>query len=172
MKDEVNDLKDVQQVKDSESELSKRNDDFSFKKRVTILITAVVVAFLLGFVPMWLSERGVLKERNTAQTALRLSRMQNSLGTATIQSRRGEYEQARSLTSDFYTDLRTAIEGGTNTFTSEQKDALQPILAQRDEIITILARNDPAGTERLADLYLGYNSVVAQPQTINPKEEK
>jgi hypothetical protein len=33
---------------------------------------------------------------------------------------------------------------------------LQPLLVQRDQMITLLARADPAVAERLADAYLSY----------------
>ncbi|MGH9943923.1 MAG: hypothetical protein ACRD9R_16380, partial [Pyrinomonadaceae bacterium] len=44
--------------------------------------------------------------------------------------------------------------------TQQQRDALQPLLAQRDEVITLLARSDPAAADRLADLYTAYRKTV------------
>jgi hypothetical protein len=37
---------------------------------------------------------------------------------------------------------------------------VQPLFDQRDEIITLLARNDPASADRLSDLYASYRKLV------------
>ena len=37
---------------------------------------------------------------------------------------------------------------------------MQPLFAGRDEIITLLARSDPASADRLSDLYVAYRKVM------------
>jgi hypothetical protein len=37
---------------------------------------------------------------------------------------------------------------------------VQPLLAGRDEIITLLARSDPASADRLSELYVAYRKAV------------
>lgn len=130
-------------------------------KRVGIYGTVLLGVFLLGFVPMWLIARERANERDVAQAGLRLSQMQNRLASASIDARRGEYEPARIAASDFFTALRAEIDRGQDGALSQQhREALQPFLAQRDELITLLARNDPAAAARLADLYIVYRKAV------------
>ena len=134
-------------------------------KRVGIVGTIALVAFLLGFLPMWLSARNYENERDAARANLRQSVLQNNLATAAMNARRGEYEQARQQTSDFYTDLRAEVDNKESVFNPQQRETLQPVFAGRDETITLLARGDTASAERLADLYFAFM------QTKNPAVE-
>lgn len=124
--------------------------------RIVVLIALLVFVFLLGLIPAWLSERETARQRDAAQVNLRLSQLQNRLATAAINARRGEYEPARVAASDFFTDLRAEVDRRESGFNNRQLEAVQPILAERDEIITLLARYDQAAVERLTDLYLNY----------------
>src|SRR5688500_14283411 len=74
-------------------------------KRWLIRIGALVLAFLLGFVPMWLSNRQLNRSLEERDRELRRGRIQNVLAAAAIYSRRGEYETARQNASSFYTEL-------------------------------------------------------------------
>ncbi len=132
-------------------------------KKAGIVGAIALVAFLLGFLPMWLSARNYEKERDAAVKILRPSVLQNTLATASINARRGEYEQARQQTSDFYTDLRHELESDQSAFNAEQIKSAQPILAQRDETITQLARNDAAAVDRLTDLYFAFMQMKNSP---------
>ncbi len=122
-------------------------------KRFGIYGAIGLALFLLGFVPMWLSANTAENDRDATQLTLRQATLQNSLATAALNARRGEYELSRQEASNFFTELRTEVEREKGSFTSQQRDAIQPILAVRDETITMLARNDPASGERLSDLY-------------------
>lgn len=122
-------------------------------KRVGIFGAIGLALFLVGFVPMWLSARSAENARDSAQVTLRQSALQNGLATAALNARRGEYEQSRQQASNFFTELRTEVESEQSAFSSQQRQAMQPILAARDETITMLARNDPASAERLSNLY-------------------
>jgi hypothetical protein len=73
---------------------------------------------------------------------------------------RGEYEPARQATSDFYTNLRHQIDAGNaSIFTASQREKLRPLLAERDEVITLLARSDPAVVDRLFSIYSTYKKL-------------
>ncbi len=133
-------------------------------KKAGIVGAVALVAFLLGFVPMWLSARTHENERDAAVKTLRPSVLQNTLGTAALNARRGEFEQARQQTSDFFTELRAEMERETSAFSAQQRSAAQPILAQRDETITQLARNDAAAVDRLTDLYFNFMQIKNTPE--------
>ncbi len=121
--------------------------------RIGIFGAAGLALFLLGLVPMWISARSAGNERDAAQMHLRQSVLQINVATAALNARRGEYEQSRQQASSFFTELRAEVEREQTAFTSQQREAMQPILAARDETITMLARNDPASSERLSELY-------------------
>jgi hypothetical protein len=87
--------------------------------------------------------------------------MQNSLGSAVIDVQQGNYAPALTATSSFFTALRAeADRGSASALSAAQITALQPLFAQRDEIIALLARSDPAAGQRLADLYAAYRQLT------------
>lgn len=147
---------------------AKLDDKLSGRKltkleRLGIFLALLFVAFMLGFIPMWLVKRTVAIERDAVVQELRASQLQNNLGSSMVGARMGEYEQARVAASSFFTDLRDEIDRQDDAaFNERQKQSLQPLLAERDEIITLLARSDPAAVERLTNLYLAYMKIVKQ----------
>ena len=129
--------------------------------RVGVYATVVVVVFLLGFVPMWLTARSRASERDALQEALRLAQIENSLAAATIQARRGEYEPAREAASTFYSGLQAELGRPEPGVLAPAREALQPLLAERDEMITLLARADESAAERLGNAYVVYRQATA-----------
>ena len=139
-------------------------EDFPTKNRqlhrVAIYATIIFAAFLLGFLPMWLTARTRTAERDAAQQALRLAHIESSLAAAAIQARRGEYERAREATSTFYTSLQAELGRADSGVTAPSREALQGVLDERDQMITLLARGDAAAADRLANLYISYRQAV------------
>jgi hypothetical protein len=132
-------------------------------RRFVIYAGVLLVAFLLGFVPMWLKARECGGSLAGAEQQLSLARMQNNLASAVIDARRGDYEPARQAVSRFFTSLRAEIdEEDTSDFTQAQRAGVQPLLAGRDEIITLLARSDPASADRLSELYVAYRKAAGE----------
>jgi hypothetical protein len=129
-------------------------------RRVALYLTLSLGFFLLGFVPMWWRTNEAVEQRDVAQREVRLRQLQNTLASAMVDVQRGEYEPARQSTSDFYTTLRHQIDaGGASIFTTSQREKLRPLLAERDEVITLLARSDPAGVDRLFSIYSTYKKL-------------
>ncbi len=133
-----------------------KSETESSLKKYGIYAAVIVIVFLIGFVPMWIRANNYEKQRDAAIAALRPSVLQNNLATAAINVRRGEFEQARRQTSDFFTDLRGELQNENGAFNQQQREAVNQILAQRDDTITLLARNDAAAGDRLSDLYFAY----------------
>jgi hypothetical protein len=132
-------------------------------KRVGVYLGVALAVFLLGLVPMWLKARENASQRDVARRELRLSQMHGTLASAVIDARRGEYEPARQTVSDFYTTLRTQIDAGEDSaLTAPQREAATPLLARRDDVITLLARGDPAAAEQLSDIYVSYRKAVTE----------
>jgi hypothetical protein len=144
-----------------ESPISARADGAT-RNRIIIYAVVLVVVFLLGLVPMWLSARGRAAERDAAQRDLRLCRLENNLMSSAIDSRRGEYERARLAASSFFTSLREQIDLKQDSadLTTQQRDGLRPLLNQRDDLITLLARSDPASADRLTEVYVSFRKAL------------
>ena len=133
----------------------------SWGRRVGIYAAVLFAIFLLGFVPMWLKARERAASLAQSEHQLILVRMQNDLASAVIDARRGDYESARRETSQFFTDLRADVDkGDASNLTKSQRDGVQQLLAGRDELITLLARSDPASADKLSDLYVSYRKVM------------
>ena len=110
---------------------------------------------------MWFKTARAIEQRDAAQRGVRLAQLQNTLSAALIDVQRGQYEPARQLTSDFYTNLRREIDTDAGfLFTSSQREGLRSLLAERDELITLLARRDPSATDRLFAVYSTYNKLA------------
>jgi len=143
------------------------------------LLAGLIAGFLLGFVPMWLKSRqssrslseatdqsDLARTHNAlasalAEQQLNLARMQSTLASAAIDARRGDYESARQAASSFFTSLRAeANKGDDSSLSQAQKAGVEPALTRRDEIISLLARNDPVSAERLSDLYVSFREML------------
>ena len=130
-------------------------------RRVIIYAGVLLIVFLLGFVPMWLKARSATNSLVAAERQLTLLRMENNLASAVIHARRGDYEPARQSASQFYTSLSAELDkGDASNFAKGQREGVQPLLAGRDEIITLLARGDPASADRLTELFAAYRKIM------------
>src|SRR5438128_2464017 len=103
--------------------------------RRLILYAAVLLGiFLLGLIPMWMTARERERERDTAQAALRISALQNTLANAAVDARRGEYEPERQAASDFFTNLRAETDRGRDSvFNETQQTTLRSLFDSRDD---------------------------------------
>jgi hypothetical protein len=124
---------------------------------------ALLGAFLLGLVPMWMTARERGRQLDEARRSLTLSRMQNQLSAAALGARRGDYEPARQSASEFFSGVRVEADKGNESALSQgQRLGIMPLLDQRDDIITLLARSDPASADRLSEIYVVYQKVMGQ----------
>jgi hypothetical protein len=131
-------------------------------RKVGAYLGVALIVFLLGLAPMWMKAREAVSQRDAARRELRLSQTQGALAAAAIDARRGEYETARQTASDFFTTLRAEIDAGEQSpLTERQRLAAAPLLNQRDDVITLLARSDPASADRLSELYVSYRAAVS-----------
>jgi hypothetical protein len=131
-------------------------------QRFLIYAGVLLAVFLVGFVPMWLKARTATNTLTETEHQLFLVRTQNDLASAVIDARRGDYEPARQAISRFFTSVREDIDKASNSsYTPTQRQALQPLFASRDELITLLARSDPASADRLSDLFVAYRKIMA-----------
>lgn len=145
----------------AEPERNDRATD-STRRRIIIYAVVLVAAILVGLVPMWLVARQRGAERDQAQRNLRLCRLEKDLASAVINARRGEYERARLAASSFFTSLLEQVDqiGRPSDLTEAQTNGLRPLLNQRDDVITLLARSDPAAADRLTEIYMSLQTAM------------
>lgn len=132
----------------------------SVMQRVIIYAAVLLIVFLLGLVPMWFKSRAATNNLAEAERQLVISKTQNDLASAAIDARRGDYEPARQALSRFFTAIG-AETGSSSHYTEAQRKSMQPLFAARDELITLLARNDPSSADRLSDLFVAYRKIVS-----------
>ncbi len=131
-------------------------------QHLILYVILLLAAFLLGFVPMWGKSRECSSQLLEVERQLSLTKLNNALASAAIDARRGDYEVARQSASDFFTALRVEIDREeASVLSSTQRAELQPLLTQRDEMITLLARGDPAAADQLSDLYVIYREGIS-----------
>ncbi len=136
-------------------------------RRVTVYAVLALGLFLLGAIPVWIAGQNTAEQLAATQHELTISRLENQLSQSVIMSRRGDYEPARQNASDFFISLRQHIDRGSESvFSPMQRGQLTALLSQRDDIITLLARSDPAAADRLANFYVEYRKITA---TVQPR---
>lgn len=137
-------------------------------KRLGVYAVILVIGFLLGLLPMWLRAHNIAKDWEKTKVELRRSQMRSALSAAALDARRGEYEPARKATSDFFTTLSSELDRVEDPALDQtQKDAVRPLLGQRDELITLLARSDPAAADRLSNLDATYRKATENAQPVS-----
>lgn len=136
------------------------------QRKWVIAFVVILLAFMAGLLPMWRKANRLSSEVDIAVRTQTTTHLENLAGAAVIDSRRGEYEAARRSASAFFDKLRSELDAGkTSHLTFTEQQSLRPFLDERDDLITLLARSDPASTERLTSLYLGCRSALAPLQT-------
>jgi hypothetical protein len=130
-------------------------------RRVFIYLVVLAAIYLVGFVPMWRKARAETALREKTEHALTAMRIVKDLGSAAIDARRGAYESARQEASAFFTAANYETDQrDRSALTEAQRKDFAPLLGSRDEIITLLARNDPASAERLSNLYVAVRKAL------------
>jgi hypothetical protein len=133
----------------------------SLMSRVGIPAVGILGAFLIGFIPMWLKAREAASTNIGLEQKLQITRIQNTLASGVIDARRGDYERARQATSQFFASLDAESDlGNKSALSPTQREGLHPLFTGRDELITLLARGDPASADRLSDLYVAYRELM------------
>jgi hypothetical protein len=129
----------------------------------------VLIAFLLGLVPMWVTSRQTARQLTLTSASLRAAELHNLIGDAAVDARRGDYEPARQEISKFFTDLHAELGRSDSAYTEQQRARLEPLLADRDDLVTLLARSDAASGGRLADLHAAFRQALAAEAVIPAK---
>ncbi|HEU4885884.1 MAG TPA: hypothetical protein VFT45_26845 [Longimicrobium sp.] len=121
---------------------------------IAIAVGIALVAFLLGFLPQWSRANGLRDRLDTAQQELKMARVEGQIGAALTESLRSNYERARQLMTEVYATLQATAPSLQGT----QRREVDALLAQRDEMITLLARAAPESSQRMMLIYARYHN--------------
>ena len=106
-------------------------------------VIVLVGVFLVGFGPMWLKSSRLNGELFRAQRQSRVEQIQITFANAALDARRGEYESARQGMTSFFSLVTAELDRGIGSaLPAGANEGLKPLLAQRDGLITLLARGD------------------------------
>ena len=65
--------------------------------------------------------------------------------------------------ASFFSLVNAELDRGLGSaLPSSAPEGLKPLLAQRDDLITLLARGDPASAERLATAYANFRKTIGK----------
>lgn len=128
---------------------------------VMVGVVALGVGYLFAWLPAWRAQKQHAARVEQFERRLAFGGLQNMLASAAIDARRGEYEAARQSASRFFTELRAEIDlGPASILAGIPRENIEPLFSQRDQVITLLARSDPASADRLSDLHVSFRKVI------------
>ncbi len=126
-------------------------------RKVLYVLAALLIVFLVGAGWQFLRAERLRDELDATRRELAFTRLESRLGAATLEARRGSYEVARQLASDFYSDLQPRIDDTPD----EARRHFTAVLDRRDDVITGLSRSQESAGLMLSDLFLRWRSGMA-----------
>ena len=127
-------------------------------KQIKMYGICLLAGLLLGLIPTGIRLLQTQGERDALQQRLQVANLEMNLASAALMARHGDYPAARDAASRFFNDGRQAIDAGDDTLTPAQLTSLKSALAERDALITLLARGDAAGAERATTMYIAHRA--------------
>jgi hypothetical protein len=121
---------------------------------IAIAVGIALVAFLLGFLPQWSRANGLRDRLAESRQDLRMAHVEGQIGAALTEALRSNYERSRQLMTEVYATLQAAAPSLEGT----QRREVEAILAQRDEMVTLLARAAPESSQRVMLIYTRYHN--------------
>lgn len=116
-----------------------------------------LAGLLIGLLPAAVRLLQTQRERDSLQQQLAVAHLEMNLAGAALMARHGDYTAARDAASQYFSDAGRAADGG-DTLSAAQLTYLQSALAERDALISLLARGDPAGAERSTAMYVAHRA--------------
>jgi len=119
--------------------------------------SAAILGFLAGFLVQYAQVGRAREQVANASAALQAARLEATLSAAVIEAQGGRFEVARQHASDFYTGLQRRL---LPVIGGAPQAEVRTMLAERDSIITSLARNDPASPGTLVGVLIRLRETV------------
>jgi hypothetical protein len=120
------------------------------KNKLAIAVVAVLVAFLLGFIPEYVKAEHLDSELKSAQRSSAGAELRDLAALAYVQANEKNYGLAAATASQFFNRARAFANEAT---VPAAKSTLDSVLAARDKVTAELAKGDPAVISDLQDLF-------------------
>ena len=131
--------------------------------RIIVSVGLLILVFMLGLAPMQATSGYDAAGLSGSARQWDAVRLEIALASAAIDAQRGDYEQARQSASNFFAFLREETSKGVESvFSQAQKEGAQSLLAQRDQIMTMLDRSDAASTDLLSDVFVSFRKIMSK----------
>lgn len=122
-----------------------------------------LVGLLIGLVPVGVRLIQAQRERDAVQEQLKVAQLEMHLASAALMARHGDYTAARQSAGQFYSDAKSAVDANDGTMSAAQLSYLQSVLTERDALMSLLTRGDPAGAERSTTMYVAHRAAFPRP---------
>ena len=130
------------------------------KNRIIGVAVALVVVFLLGFVPQYLRANRLADQLRQARQESAGSDLRDLIGLAYVQANQKNYGLAADSVSRFFNRAR---EVGSQTQDTSRQKAMEGILSLRDKVTAGLAKGDPASIADLQELFMKTQQATGGP---------
>ena len=127
-----------------------------------LVVFLLAIAFGAGYVPQWMQNRKLRATLETTDLQLRLANLHRLVGVASHEAQRSNFANAAASAARFFDDCAALANPDTFAADPRTRIALLGYAGQRDQIMTLLSAGDPAARERLAQLYLTMEGVIAR----------
>jgi hypothetical protein len=117
-----------------------------------------LVGLLIGALPLGIRLYQAQRGGNVLQQQLQATQLEMHLASAALMARHGDYTAARDAASQFFSAARQAVDDPDAALSAPQRSHLQGILTERDALISLLSRGDPAGAERATAMYVAHRA--------------
>jgi hypothetical protein len=122
------------------------------KNKAIVAAAALVVVFLVGFLPQYMKASRLEGELRTSQQQLEGAELRDLIGLAYLQASQKNFGLASETTSRFFNRSREIAAG---------RKPIEDLSASRDKITAALAKGDPAAINDLQDLFLKTRQATA-----------
>jgi hypothetical protein len=130
-----------------------RGITWNLLKKLAVGAGALIIAFLLGYVPSSISSRSTQQQNAELEHKLRVADVGNQLAMASYEANRNNYANATEFSSRFFNSLPELI---SHSKDQALRQRLQAMLLHRDEITSNPAQVDQTVKEKLAQMYAEY----------------
>jgi hypothetical protein len=117
-----------------------------------------LAGLLIGVLPLGIRLYQAQRAGDALQQQLHATQLEVHLASAALMARHGDYTAARDAATQFFSAARQAVDDPDGTLSAAQRSHLQGVLTERDALISLLSRGDPAGAERSTAMYVAHRA--------------
>ncbi len=128
------------------------------RQQIKVYGISFLAGLLIGVLPLGVRLFQAHRERDVLEQQLQVAQLEMHLASAALMARHGDYTAARDSASQFFSAARQAVDDPATALSAPQRGHLQAVLSERDALISLLSRGDPAGAERSTATYVAHRA--------------